>query len=124
MMLPDQPHAFALGLAQYYKVIERECRRISFVKDLNFKNITGLGGLNLQFFSSEVYAQTDEFSLEALSKMVKTLVSIYSDPVPEDLISWQDVHKDYILRLLTNFEDRVRTEFSPNNPENFQNITS
>ena len=88
MMLPDEPHAFAPGLAHYYKVIEQECRRISFVKDLNFKNIAGLGGLNLQYFSSAVYAQTNEFSLEALFKMVKTLVSIYSDDVPEGLISW------------------------------------
>ncbi|XVE58313.1 hypothetical protein DITRI_Ditri04bG0160200 [Diplodiscus trichospermus] len=124
MMLSDQPHAFALRLADYYKVIEQECRRISFVKDLNFKNISGLGGLNLQCFSSEVYAHTDEFSLEALSKMVKTLVSIYSDPVPEGLISWQDVHKHYILHLLTKCKDRVRTEFSTNNPENFQNTIS
>ncbi|XVF10128.1 hypothetical protein REPUB_Repub07fG0156400 [Reevesia pubescens] len=123
IMLPDQPHAFALGLAHYYKVIEEECRRISFVKDLNFKNITGLGGLNLQCFSSEVYAHTDEFSLEALSKLVKTLVSIHSDPVPKGLISWQDVHKNYVLHLMTNFKDRVRTEFSTENPENFRNIT-
>ncbi|XP_022723138.1 MAG2-interacting protein 2 isoform X1 [Durio zibethinus] len=124
VMVPDQPHAFALGLAHYYKVIEQECRRISFIKDLNFKNITGLGGLNLQCFSSEVYTHTDEFSLEALSKMVKTLVSIYTNSVPEGLISWQDVHKHYILCLLTNFKDRVRTEFSTNNPESFQNLTS
>ncbi|WRX17057.1 Sec39 domain - like 1 [Theobroma cacao] len=124
MILVDQPHAFAIGFSHYYKVIEEECRRISFVKDLNFKNITGLGGLNLQSFSSEVYAHTDEFSLEALSKMVMTLVSIYSDPVAEGLISWQDVHKHYVLRLLTTLKDRVRTEFSTNNPENFQNITS
>ncbi|XVF51051.1 hypothetical protein PTKIN_Ptkin04bG0153100 [Pterospermum kingtungense] len=124
MILPDQSHAFALGLARYYKVIEQECRRISFVKDLNFKNIAGLGGLNLQCFSSEVYAHTDELSLEALSQMVKTLISIYSDPVPEGLISWQDVHRHYVLRLLIKFKDRVRTEFSTNNPENFQNMTS
>ncbi|OMO87876.1 Secretory pathway Sec39 [Corchorus capsularis] len=123
-VLPDQPNASALGLAHYYKVIEQECRRISCVKDLNFKNIAGLGGLNLQCFSSEVYAHIDEISLEALSTMVKTLVGIYSDSIPEGLISWQDVHKYYVLRLLTTLKDRVRTEFSTNNPENFQNLTS
>ncbi|OMO93554.1 Secretory pathway Sec39 [Corchorus olitorius] len=123
-VLPDQPNASALGLAHYYKVIEQECRRISSVKDLNFKNIAGLGGLNLQCFRSEVYAHIDEFSLEDLSTMVKTLVSIYSDSIPEGLISWQDVHKYYVLRLLTTLKDRVRTEFSTNNPENFQNLTS
>ncbi|KAK8658359.1 hypothetical protein V6N13_036567 [Hibiscus sabdariffa] len=124
MILSDQTHAFDLGLVHYYKVIEQECKRISFVESLNFKNITGLGGLNLQCFSSEVYAHTDEFSLEALSEMVKTLVSIYKDPVPEGLISWQDVHKHYILRSLTNLKDRVRREYSTKNPENFLDITS
>ncbi|KAE8723929.1 MAG2-interacting protein 2 [Hibiscus syriacus] len=124
MILSDQSHAFSLGLVHYYKVIEQECKRISFVKGLNFKNITGLGGLNLQCFSNEVYALTDEFSLEALSEMVKTLVSIYKDPVPEGLISWQDVRKHYILRSLTNLKDRIRREFSTKNPENFLNISS
>ncbi|TYH98035.1 hypothetical protein ES332_A12G281900v1 [Gossypium tomentosum] len=124
MILSDQPHALSLGLVHYYKVIEQECKRISFVKDLNFKNITGLGGLNLQCFSSEVYAHTNEFSLEALSEMVKTLVIVYRDSVPEGLISWQDVRKHYILHLLTKLNDRFRTEFSTKNPEIFLNISS
>ncbi|GMJ00509.1 MAG2-interacting protein 2 [Hibiscus trionum] len=124
MILSDQSHAFDLGLVHYYKVIEQECKRISFVEGLNFKNITGLGGLNLQCFSSEVYAHTDEFSLEALSEMVKTLVGINKDLVPEGLIPWQDVRKHYILCSLTNLKDRVRREFSTKNPENFLDISS
>ncbi|PPR94110.1 hypothetical protein GOBAR_AA26566 [Gossypium barbadense] len=46
------------------------------------------------------------------------------DEVPEGLISWQDVHRRFVLCVLTNFKDRVRTEFSTNNPENFQKRTS
>lgn len=44
--------------------------------------------------------------------------------MPEGLISWQDVHRHFVLCVLTNFKDRVRTEFSTNNPENFQKRTS
>ncbi|KAK8502752.1 hypothetical protein V6N12_073238 [Hibiscus sabdariffa] len=95
MILSDQSNAFALGLVHYYKC-----------------------------FSNEVYAHTDEFSLEALSEMVKTLVSIYKDSVPKGLISWQDVRKRYILRSLTNLKDRIRREFSTKNPENFLNLSS
>ncbi|GLT41517.1 hypothetical protein SLA2020_155740 [Shorea laevis] len=117
---PDPP----LELSHFYKVAEQECKRISFVENLNFKNIAGLGGLNLQHFSSEVFAHVNKFTLEALSLMVKNLVSIYTDAVPEDLMSWQDVYKHYVLCLLTTLESRARADFSTDNPENFQNLIS
>ncbi|KAL5805206.1 hypothetical protein ACOSQ3_032006 [Xanthoceras sorbifolium] len=119
---PDLAHASASGLAHFYRVIEQECRRVSFIKNLNFKNIAGLGGLNLQGFSNEVYANVNEFSLEALAKVVQTLVSTYTDSVPEGLILWQDVYKYYVLSLLTNLESRARTDFNTENPENFQDL--
>ncbi|KAK0592689.1 hypothetical protein LWI29_023622 [Acer saccharum] len=120
---PDWAHASASHLAHFYSVIEKECKRVSFIKNLNFKNIAGLGGLNLQGFSSEVYANINEFSLEALAKMVQTLVSnSYTDSVPEGLMMWQDVYKYYVLSLLTNLESRSRTDFNVESPENFQGL--
>lgn len=111
--------ASTLGLAHIYRVFEQECRRISFIKNLNFKNIADLGGLNLQGFSSEVYAHISDSSLEALAKMVQTL-STYSESVPEGLISWRDVYKYYILSLLTNLESTARIDSKIKSPENFQ----
>ncbi|KAH9716688.1 MAG2-interacting protein 2 [Citrus sinensis] len=112
--------ASTLGLAHTYAVFEQECRRISFVKNLNFKNIADLGGLNLQGFSSEVYAHISDSSLEALAKMVQTLVSIYTESVPEGLISWQDVYKYHVLSLLTNLESTAIIDSKVKSPENFQ----
>ncbi|GAV82820.1 Sec39 domain-containing protein [Cephalotus follicularis] len=119
---PDPAYRSILGLARFYKVIEQECRRVSFVKSLNFKNIAGLGGLNLQCFSSEVYTNIDELSLEALAKMVQTLVSNYTDPIPEGLIFWQDVYKHYVLNLLTSLESKTRTHFKIESPDIFQGL--
>lgn len=112
--------ASMLGLAHIYTIFEQECKRVSFIKNLNFKNIAELGGLNLQSFSSEVYAHISDLTLEALAKMVQTLVSIYTDSVPVGLISWQDVYKYYILSLLTNLESTARTDSDVERPENFQ----
>ncbi|KAL9459753.1 hypothetical protein AB3S75_003035 [Citrus x aurantiifolia] len=112
--------ASTLGLAHTYAVFEQECRRISFVKNLNFKNIADLGGLNLQGFSSEVYAHISDSSLEALAKMVQNLVSIYTESVPEGLISWQDVYKYHVRSLLTNLESTAIIDSKVKSPENFQ----
>lgn len=111
--------ASTLGLAHIYRVFEQECRRISFIKNLNFKNIADLGGLNLQGFSSEVYAHISDSSLEALAKMVQTL-STHTESVPEGLVSWRDVYKYYILSLLTNLESTARIDSKIKSPENFQ----
>lgn len=115
---PNSAHVRSLGLAHFYKIIEQECTRVTFIKGLNFKNIAGLQGLNHECFSSEVYAHIDEYSVEALAKMVQTLVGIYGDPLPEGLVSWQYVYKHHVLSLLMTLENRAKTEAQFQSPEN------
>ncbi|KAJ7965299.1 MAG2-interacting protein 2 [Quillaja saponaria] len=124
MIHPDQAHICNFGLSRYYNVIEQECRNVSFIKNLNFKNIAGLGGLNFQCFRNEVHAHIDESSLEVLAKMVQSLVSIYNDSVPEGLLSWQDVYKHYVWCSLQTLETCARTDFSIRTPENLQGFIS
>ncbi|KAJ6672907.1 NEUROBLASTOMA-AMPLIFIED SEQUENCE [Salix viminalis] len=113
-----------IRFARLYKVFEQECQRVSFIKNLDFKNVAGLDGLNLQSFQNEVFSHVNEFSLEALAKMVQALASIYADSLPEGLIVWQDVYKHYTLSLLTTLESRVRTECDDQNAERFQEFMS
>ncbi|KAK9292568.1 hypothetical protein L1049_020542 [Liquidambar formosana] len=120
----DPAHISTFGLASFYKVIEQECRRVSFIKNLNFKNIAGLAGLNFECFSSEVYNHIDEVNLEALAKMVQNLVSICTNSVPEGLISWQDVYKHYVLNLLTTLESKARTKIDIENHETLLGLIS
>ncbi|KAJ4841236.1 hypothetical protein Tsubulata_022373 [Turnera subulata] len=120
MAHPNSLSLSALELARLYKVMEQECLRVSFIKKLDFKYVAELDGLNLQSFSREVYANIDEFSVEALAKMVETLVSIYHGSVPKGLISWQDVYKHYLLSLLATLESSGTTELIMVNPEKFQ----
>ncbi|XP_059628990.1 MAG2-interacting protein 2 [Cornus florida] len=124
MIHPDQANITTLPLSLFYKVLEQECSRVSFIKDLNFKNIAGLGGLNFECFSSEVYAHVHEFNVEALAKMVQTLVGIYTDPMPKGLISWQDVYRHYVLGLLTSLETVSKKETHFETPENLQGLIS
>ncbi|KAL9337242.1 hypothetical protein Peur_069011 [Populus x canadensis] len=121
---PNSSNLSALELAHLYKVFEQECQRVSFINNLNFKNVAGLDGLNLQSFRNEVFSHVDEFSVEALAKIVQALVSIYTDSVPEGLILWPDVYKHYVMSLLMNLENRVRTEFDVRNAEKFQDFMS
>ncbi|XP_050231245.1 MAG2-interacting protein 2 isoform X2 [Mercurialis annua] len=114
------PKLCTISLARLYKVFEQECQRVSFIEDLNFKNIAGLDGLNFQFLGSEVYAHVNDLSLEALAKMVQTLSGIYTDMVPENLISWQDVYKHYVQGLLTTLEKGTRMDFNFVNADRFQ----
>ncbi|CBI23051.3 unnamed protein product, partial [Vitis vinifera] len=116
--------ASTIGLAHFYKVVEQECRRVSFIKNLNFKNIAVLGGLNIKCFKSEVLNHIDEHSLEALAKMVQNLVNMYTNPMPEGLISWQDVYKHHVLSLLMALEARAKTDNHIENPENLQSLIS
>ncbi|XP_028099508.1 MAG2-interacting protein 2 [Camellia sinensis] len=120
---PDPAH-ITISLAQFYKVVEQECNRVSFIKTLNFKNIAGLGGLNFEFFSSEVYAHVDEYCVEALATMVKTLISIYRDPVPECHISWQDVYRHHIHSLLKALETRAKMLTESECPKNLHSLMS
>ncbi|KAL4300939.1 hypothetical protein S245_060885 [Arachis hypogaea] len=113
-----------LRFAHYYRVIEQECKRVSFVNNLNFKNIAGLHGLNFECFSEEVYACIDDSSLSALSKMVQTLANIYGDSLPEGFMSWQDVYKHYILHLLSDLESKAANESSGRTPEYLQSFIS
>ncbi|KAI9110694.1 hypothetical protein K1719_018132, partial [Acacia pycnantha] len=119
-LLPSMHHDQAnenLWLAHYFKVLEQECRNVSFIKNLNFKNIAGLRGLNFECFSREVYAHIDENSLSALAKMVEALVNFFNDALPQDLMSWQDVYKYYILNMLRALETRASTDFGIRTPE-------
>ncbi|XP_015572661.2 MAG2-interacting protein 2 isoform X1 [Ricinus communis] len=117
---PCSSNLSTLDLARLYKVFEQECQRVSFIKDLNFKNVAALDGLNLQSLRSEVYAHINELNLEALAKMLQTLAGIYTDSLPENLVLWQDVYKHYVLSLLKTLENRTTMEFNFVNPETFQ----
>ncbi|GAB2265039.1 hypothetical protein Dimus_000106 [Dionaea muscipula] len=107
------------GLAHFYRVLEQECNRISYIRDLNFKNIADIGGLNVKHFNREVCDLIDEYTVEALAKMVQTLVSAQPNPVTEVLISWRDVYKYQIMTLFKNLEDRV---CQVENPESLQGL--
>lgn len=113
-----------VDVAHFYKVIAEECSRVSFIKNLNFKNIVGLGGLNYEFFTSEIYANVDEYTVEALATMVQDLIGIYRHPMPVDLLSWKDVYRHHVHCLLKALEERVKmqTEFESN--ENLHAIIS
>ncbi|CAN1250963.1 MAG2-interacting protein 2 [Linum perenne] len=117
---PFSPRLSSSQMAQFYKLVGEECLRVSFIKNLDFKNIAGLGGLNLQCFRDEVFSHINEFSLEPLAMMVKALVGIHSKPVPEGMIEYQDVYKHYVHSLFTDLESRAKTEFTVRNAEKFQ----
>ncbi|CAN6709321.1 unnamed protein product [Malus baccata var. baccata] len=117
---PDQVHLSGFRLSRFYKLMEQECRRVSFIANLNFKNIAGLGGLNFKCLRHEVYMHAYDSSLEALAKMVEALASIYPDPLSEGLITWQDVYKHYILSLLATLETKARTDSVTKSTENLQ----
>ncbi|KAA8544424.1 hypothetical protein F0562_022436 [Nyssa sinensis] len=119
---PNPAHITPIGISHFYKVIEQQCNRVSFIRGLNFKNIAGLGGLNYECFGSEVYAHVDEFSVEALAKMVQTLVGIYTDPMPEGLISGQDVYKHYVKSLLATLETGAKTGTQFEIPEDLHSL--
>ncbi|KAI5447880.1 hypothetical protein KIW84_015359 [Lathyrus oleraceus] len=109
-----------IRFAHYYKVVEQECKNLSFINNLNFKNIAGLRGLNFECFSDEVYACIEESSLSALSKMIQAFVDIYGHSFPEGFMSWQDVYKYYILSSLSALESKSTTNFSSRTPECIQ----
>ncbi|XP_058097658.1 MAG2-interacting protein 2 isoform X2 [Magnolia sinica] len=118
---PGQTHTSELS--QFYKFLKQECRRISFIKTFNFKNIAGLGNLNFEHFNEEVYAHVHESSVEALAKMVESLTGIYKDSVAKGLISWQDVYKHHILSLLTVSETDI-SKLHPLKPDDLRSFIS
>ncbi|XP_073123182.1 MAG2-interacting protein 2 [Henckelia pumila] len=98
----NQPSA--LWLAQFCRSVEQECTKVSFIKDLNFKNIAGLQDLNLGCLNSEVCAQIDENNVDVLATMVQNLAHIYGDTAPEGLLSWKYVYVHYISSSLSTLE--------------------
>lgn len=116
------PHIPAPALAHFYKVVEQECSRVSFIQGLNFKNIAGLEGLNLESFSSEVCSHIDEHTVEALAKMVQTLVDFYGDPASEGLLSWRDVYRQHVLSLLSELGSRAESGVPFEGPENLRHL--
>lgn len=116
------PHIAAHALAHFYKVVEQECSRVSFIQGLNFKNIAGLQGLNLESFSSEVLSHIDIHTVEALAKMVQTLVDYCGDPESEVLLSWRDVYKHHVLSLLSELGLSAKSRIPFESPENLQHF--
>ncbi|XP_019090516.1 PREDICTED: MAG2-interacting protein 2-like [Camelina sativa] len=113
-----QPHGSFAGLSNMYNVLKQECSRVSFITDLDFKNIAALGGLNFDSFNNEVHAHINEMNLEALAKMVETLTGFFMENSSDSLISWQDVYKQYIMDLLDTLESRRDLDFG--SAESFQ----
>ncbi|XP_019416845.1 PREDICTED: MAG2-interacting protein 2 isoform X1 [Lupinus angustifolius] len=113
-----------IRFTHYYKVIEEECKNVSFINNLNFKNIAGLHGLNFECFQDEVYACIEESNLSALSKMVQALGNIYGDSLPEGFLSWQDVYKYYIQNSLRALVTKASIDSSIRTPEYLQGFIS
>ncbi|WJX34291.1 hypothetical protein P8452_22417 [Trifolium repens] len=119
--IPQPDHGNAnIRFAHYYKVVEQECKNVSFINNLNFKNIAGLRGLNFDCFSDEVYACIEESSLSALSKMIQAFVNFYGNSLPEGFMSWQDVYKHFILSSLSALETKATIDSSSKTPEYLQ----
>lgn len=100
----------ALELSRFCTLVGQECSRVSFIENLNFKNIALLASLNLDCFSDEVRAQINENNVEALADMVQNLVNIYGDDAPESLLSSKSVYTHYIMSSLVTLEGRAERE--------------
>ncbi|CAN7101395.1 unnamed protein product [Brassica rapa subsp. narinosa] len=120
--LVHQPHGSFVGLSNFYNILNQECSRVSFITDLDFKNIVELGGLNFDSFNNEVHAHINEMNLEALAKMVEILTGLFMENSPKGLISWQDVYIQYIMNLLDTLESRRDLDFG--SAESFQGFLS
>ncbi|KAL6905903.1 hypothetical protein ACP4OV_003504 [Aristida adscensionis] len=103
---PEHVHTHKLEPFQYYKVLEEECKKVSFIAGLNYKNIAGLDNLNFEHFNEEVCKNIDATTVSALADMVQALVSMYVDVLAKGLVSRQGVYKHYVLGLLASLEGR------------------
>ncbi|XP_027159570.1 MAG2-interacting protein 2 [Coffea eugenioides] len=112
-------HLDAIHLARFSKVVSQECFRVSFIGGLNFKKIAGLTDLNWDCFNDEVFSHISEKNVEALADMVRNLIGLYGDSLPEGLLSWQYVYRHHVLNLLTTFETQFKTDSLSESPENF-----
>lgn len=103
---PEHVHTHKLEPFQYYKVLEEECKKVSFIDDLNYKNIAGLDNLNFEHFNEEVCKNIHASTVSALADTVQALVSMYVDVLAKGLISRHGVYKHYVLGLLASLEGR------------------
>ncbi|TVU51498.1 hypothetical protein EJB05_02930 [Eragrostis curvula] len=103
---PEHVHTHKLEPFQYYKVLEEECKKVSFIDGLNFKNIAGLDNLNFEHFNEEVCKNIHASTVSTLADMVQALVTMYVDVLAKGLISRQGVYKHYVLGLLASLEGR------------------
>ncbi|KAK9127078.1 hypothetical protein Syun_015875 [Stephania yunnanensis] len=118
----DQAYKLSVELSLFYKILHQECERVSFIKNLNFKNIAGIGNLNVEHFNDEIYKHINEFSVESLAKMAQNLGSIYTDSTAKGLISWRAVYKHYIICSMTNLVSESRAHSKFEDQGDFQNF--
>lgn len=109
-MGPNHGQSSVLELARLCKIIAEECRRVSFIEGLNFKNIAGLEELNLGCFRNEVFSQLNENNVVALATMVQNLIHMYGDTVPKGLPSLKDVYAQYVFSCLDTLEGKMEME--------------
>ncbi|KAL3524435.1 hypothetical protein ACH5RR_017269 [Cinchona calisaya] len=112
-------HLNTISLARFSKILGEECYSVSFIVGLNFKYIAGLKDLNWDCFNREVCTHICENNVEALANLVRNLVGLYGDSVPQGLLSWQNVYRCHVLNLLTTLETRFETEVHIASSENF-----
>lgn len=106
MTYQEQGHMHILEPFQFYKVLEQECQRVSFIENLNFKNIAGLDDLNFEHFNEEICNNIHEPTVEALAELVQALVGIYDNSQAKGLISMEGVYKHHVLGILASLEGR------------------
>ncbi|CAN6344755.1 unnamed protein product [Urochloa humidicola] len=119
---PEHVHTHKLEPFQYYKVLEEECKKVSFIDGLNYKNIAGLDNLNFEHFNEEVCKNIHASTVTALADMVQALVSMYVDVLAKGLISRQGVYKHYVLGLLASLEGRSEAQSNCTDYENLQAV--
>lgn len=73
----DPVHSDSIRIARFSKTVEEECCKVSFIGDLNFKNIAGIKDLNLDCFNSEVSAHINENNVEALAPVSPPLLVFF-----------------------------------------------
>lgn len=121
---PEHVHTHKFEPFQYYKVLAEECKKVSFIDGLNYKNIAGLDNLNFEHFNEEVCKNIHASTVRALADMVQALVSMYVDVLAKGLISRQGVYKHYVLGLLASLEGRTEARSDNIDSEKLQAVLS
>lgn len=118
----DLPQTNSMDLAHFCKIVEQECYMVSFIQDLNFKRIAGLHDLNWDSFNGEICSHIDESNVEALANMVHNLLGIYGDSVPKSILSWHEVYRHHVFKLMTTLETRSKTEIDFQSSQNIRSF--